>query len=424
MLRQWWRMLRTMAVVVGVALSFFAVIEVIRAYQTLAELHPAAGVAFLAILAVAIGWLAVYLTVNLWSRPMVLRPPAVVDRTRATDRELGRYGRYLCRYIERLERNPVLAADDRALAAKGRLDLEGALEGPAVPAAIARAEDEVIRPLLAVLDEEAARQTRASTRDVMLWVTLSPYKAGDLGIVIYRNLMMTIRIIRIYNSRPRLKEQLRILADTLNVVATVNFLNMGKSLLESLGSKVPVMGKFVDDIAQGIGAGFMTSVVGHTAMARCRAFRGWSELEAKDTLRRRAVVFYSDVTDIFLKDIWPTIGVRAGATAKEVRDRLVAVLEATGSAVGMFFRSPKPAAEGVLAAPLPQEPLQEETEQPGVGRRTMNAGLQMVRGVGSAGGKVVKGSRDATLAVGRFFVPGKRDQDGGESGENDNPKKV
>ena len=78
-----------------------------------------------------------------------------------------------------------------------------------------------------MLDEKAEKQVRKSTRDVMVGVTLSPYKAADLLIVLYRNLIMTTKIIRIYNTRPRFREQLKTIYDTICIVATVNYINMG-----------------------------------------------------------------------------------------------------------------------------------------------------------------------------------------------------
>ena len=67
---------------------------------------------------------------------------------------------------------------------------------------------------------------------------------------------------------------------------------MGKSLLEDLGSRVPGIGKTLDNIVQGIGAGLMTSVAGHAALHHCQAFKKWSAeeakaLEAKDAYAKR-----------------------------------------------------------------------------------------------------------------------------------------
>ena len=56
MLRKWLRLLYTAALMVGVLLSFFAAVEVLRAFQTLHGLHPAAGYAFLGLIALLVAW--------------------------------------------------------------------------------------------------------------------------------------------------------------------------------------------------------------------------------------------------------------------------------------------------------------------------------------------------------------------------------
>ena len=50
---------------------------------------------------------------------------------------------------------------------------------------------------------------------------------------------MVVRIVKVYRARPALGEQIRIFSDIINVIATVNYINMGKNLIESLGSRVP-----------------------------------------------------------------------------------------------------------------------------------------------------------------------------------------
>ncbi len=104
-------------------------------------------------------------------------------------------------------------------------------------------EEQIIKPLLNTLDEKAETHVQNSVRDVMLGTILSPYKAADLLIVLYRNLVMVKKITTTYNSRPRFREHLRIMLDTVSVVATVNFINMGKNVVECLGSIVPFIGK-------------------------------------------------------------------------------------------------------------------------------------------------------------------------------------
>ncbi|MHC4642420.1 MAG: hypothetical protein ACYS32_12320, partial [Planctomycetota bacterium] len=87
MLRTWWKIIRLVTIAIGLLLSFFAVIEIIRAYQTLHELHPAAGYVFLGILFCGTVWIVGYVAVTLASRPAVLIPPSIGDTNSATNRE-------------------------------------------------------------------------------------------------------------------------------------------------------------------------------------------------------------------------------------------------------------------------------------------------------------------------------------------------
>ena len=87
----------------------------------------------------------------------------------------------------------------------------------------------------------------------------------------------------------------------------MNFLNFGNKLLEGILGGVPMVGRFADDVAQGIGAGFLTSAVGHAAMERCESFHGWERTAAVATLSADSRRFLEDVRDIFLKDVYPSM---------------------------------------------------------------------------------------------------------------------
>ena len=344
MFKTWWKIFKTTVLVVGVLLSFFVVIELIRAYQTLHGLHPLAAYVFLGLLVFGILFLIGYFIVTLASRPAVLKPVVIGNPNNATNRELRQYVKYLARYINRLRKNELLSVENKDIAKKGMEEIAIVLESYGgtddLIEAIQLAEEQTIKPILAELDEEATKQIRNSTRDVMVGVVISPYKAADLLIVLYRNIVMVIRIIRIYHSRPRLRGQLHIISSIIRVVATVNYINVGKNLIEGLGSKVPIIGTYTDDIAQGIGAGLMTSVAGQAALGRCRAFKGWNEQEAKDRLRDRLGDFYGDVRDIFKKDILPVILKRVGHFSKESLEKIGSVLDETGNLISGFVKVP------------------------------------------------------------------------------------
>lgn len=344
MLRNWLKTIKTVLIAVGVLLSFFAFIEFIRAYQVLRDVHPWCGHAFLVLLAAAIVWLFLRLAGTLLTQPPVLVPPRLGDPDKASARRLKRYAKYLTRYTDRLKTNVALSAEDRQLASGAKRELSRAIDVSGsreeLIVAIEQTENECIKPLLDKIDEAAMKHVRTSMRDVMIAVTLSPYKALDLFVVIYRNITMMIRIIHTYQARPRLREQLRIYLDIAAVVATVNYINMGKNLIEGIGSKVPGIGRFVDDIAQGMGAGFMTTIVGHAAMDRCRAFKGWNEQTARVSLRNRVGDFYGDVRDIFKKDVLPSIMKRIGDSSRETVEKIGAALDETGNLVTSFVMAP------------------------------------------------------------------------------------
>ena len=348
MLKTWWKIVKTAVWAIGGLLSFFFLIELLRAYQTLYKLHAFAGYGFVAALVAVTIWVFWYFFAALASRPPVLTAPRIGDPSEATTRRLRRYAKYLVKYVNHLSRNQVLSSEDRELAADSSRTLVAACERVGhreeLLNAVLRIEESTVGPLLEKVDAHARRQIRTSMRDVMIGVTLSPYKAADLLIVLYRNLVMVSGIVRVYNARPRFRRQLKIYSDIVSVIATVNFINMGKNLIEGLGSRVPGIGRFIDDIAQGMGAGFMTTVVGHAAMDRCRAYRPWNEQEAKDSLRKRAADFYADVKDTFWVDIWPSITSRAGEASAELKDKIASALDETQNAVGSFIKVPLSAA--------------------------------------------------------------------------------
>lgn len=341
MLKTVWKLIRTAVIVIGVLLSFFAVLEVLRAYQTLYNFHPVAAYLFAAVIIGLLVWLVVYVWGNLAVFPRPLNPPKIPDCAAATDRKLKKYLRYLKRFLLRLQSNPNLSEDRAQIAeALEKLETRSGFDRQECLLLIESVENNTIKPALKKLDLQASKQVRDSMRDIMVGVTLSPYKSADLLIVLYRDLVMVVRIVRVYRVRPALSEQLRIFSDIINVIATVNYINMGRNLIEALASRVPGIGRFVDDIAQGIGAGFMTTITGHAAMDRCRAFRGWNEAEAKRHLLSHVGDFYSDVKDIFFKDVWGGIRGRAGTTTPDAGEKVADAIDETGSLLDTFVRTP------------------------------------------------------------------------------------
>jgi hypothetical protein len=389
MLKQIWNLLVRLTVVAGVLLGFIFLAECLRLFALFYNIHPAAGFAFAGILCIGTIVLFIYLWRGLRACPRVLAPPPMPELPAASHAEMRRYCNYLVEYLDRLAENPNLDAESVKAARDRVTDIEDVLGAHPLNEdlvrTIAKTEEETIGPLLRRLDERASQEVRRSVRDVMLAVTLSPYPSADIFIVLYRDFAMAFRVMRIYKSRPTPREEWRILRDILAVVATVNFLNIGRKLIESLFSQVPLIGRVIDDIGQGLGAGLLTSVAGHAAMDRCAAFRGWNNEEEVRSLGSRMANFLVDVKDLFTKDLMPELKgpIRSAVSPDEANQPGFwdAVTSGIASAIDMTaktldFLVIKPATAGV---------------------QTVAAGVQGVANVSSRIGRGVAGTSSSTV---------------------------
>lgn len=403
MLTRLWKTAVRIMTVVGILLCFLVVMEVVRAYQTLRAANEVLGYAFLAAIACGAAYLAV-----LWFRAFMLRPPAlhvprIADPARATERDLRKYARYLCRYMRRLSRNRSLPPDGRRRAAARREQLTQLL--PARPSmaamvdAVRAAECETIEPLLGDLDAQARREVRHCVRDVMVGVTLSPFKAADMAIVMFRNAAMISRITHIYNTRPSLREQAAIFVDTLRIVAMVNFITMGKKLMENFFASVPFVGRYVDDVAQGVGAGVLTSTAGHAAIGRCRAFRGWDEVEARRKVAAALRGFLADCWQIAEEEFRRLPG---SAWAK-IRTGFSAAIEKTQQAADTFVRGEPP-----VAAVAAGTDGQADCAFPADAPEELSVGRVVLGGLAGAAKAIRRGAGKAVRAVRGTFRRGSR----------------
>jgi len=336
-----WRIVCRSAVLAGVLLSFFAILEVVRAFHTFYTIHPAAGYGFLVLLLGLAVWGFWYFWSAFCKYPKVLLIPSQ-SRPR-------KYGKYLGNYLERLKANDFLDEDDRQMADKGREMLRQVLanskDSDALQEVIRQTEKDCVEPILHKLDRLADGKIRGGVRDIMLAVTLSPYRSVDLLVVLYRNLAMVGNVAAVYNSRPRLRETLAILYDTARVVATVNFVNLGAKMIDNvtkgLPGMIPGISRIVDDCTEGLAAGLLTSITGHAAQQRCRAFRGWDYEEAKKNIARHLKTFTADVGKMFFQDITPNIRLPIGLGLdkwKELKESVARGFNDTIEAIQNFVR--------------------------------------------------------------------------------------
>lgn len=347
MVKIWFNIIRATFVVGVLMLSFFTVIETIRAFNTLYELHPYAGYSFILIIFTITILLFFYIYKNISQLPKTLKPPQVdIDNT-DSPKYLYQYIKYLQNYLIRLGNNPNVSAEKKQLInnalSENKMLLAMASNKTSLTELqkhIAQNELITIEPTLKELDDIARKQIRNATRDIIFAVTLSPYKTAVILIVIYRNLSMMLQIMRVYNARPGAFEQLLMLYDIINIIATINFINLSKSLIEGMFNNVPVVGSVIDDIAQGIGAGFMTNVAGHTTIERCRAHKKWSAEVTKNSIVSKTFKFYNDVKDIFFVDILNDFKARNGLVSEDVWKKIISIIDATGKNIVNIIKKP------------------------------------------------------------------------------------
>jgi uncharacterized membrane protein YcjF (UPF0283 family) len=334
-MRELWKTTKTVIWAVGILLSFFAVIELIRAYQILDELHPACGISFLVILGLGLAWL-IYKLGSITRYPAPLIPPE--------DRNSAAYLKYQVRLLERLKANGRLEEEQQKIADKiGELKRVGRRDDYASVADDVEAT--VIGPCVGRLDDAARVEVAKSVRDISVAVALSPWKSADLAVVAFRNASMVLSISKIYASRPTLIDHMRILKDVGSIVATVNILNYGSKVIENAGSLLPVGGKWVDELAQGLGAGLLTSVAGHAAVHRCNIFRKYDEEEVRGTVANQLRNSVGDIKNIVLDALQARIPVEA------TKELISSVIEKTSSTMEVYVRDPAiKAGKGVASA--------------------------------------------------------------------------
>ncbi len=355
MMNRLWKLACRILLVAGGLITFFALIELLRAFFFFYRVHPAWGWAFAGVVSLLLLTALVYVWRSWIRLPRALAPPPLPPLGEASHKEMKRFCQYLIEYLDRLSQNPNLTDEARHVALDHIVHIEDVLRhhplNEDLVMTIQKTEDDILPVILGSLDEQAEREIRRSVRDVMLGVTLSPYHSMDLLIVLYRNSAMILRIAHLHGSRPSSADQWHVLRDVLRVIATVNFLYIGRNLIENLFAFVPIVGRVADDIGQGIGAGLFTSAAGHAAIERCSAYRGWNKQAAAESLASQTRDFLKDVKNIFTKDVLPDIRNRILTEAPPEQVRQPGFWDSVQSGIGKAFDSTSNALNTILLKP-------------------------------------------------------------------------
>lgn len=330
----WLRLIKTTAIFFGVLLTFFAFIEVARAYVFLREISPWLGYAFLVALIGGLLWLTGGFLNAFLRLPRAPAPPEVADPDNLTPAEAMACAGYLQHRIKQFIKNPRLPAADHQLLEETHIQLSKSTSQPVIQ----RSRDDLNR-ILAPLDQAAEKMVQNCVRDVMAAVVLSPFRSADLLVVLYRNGQMILQLAQHYQTQPTLSEQLRIFRDVLAIVATVNFLNFTEKFLEQLFQGIPIIGTVAGDLSQGVGAGLLTSATGHAAIQRCKCIDPWNRVAAQKGLVKRMPQFARDLKAIVSSDVLPKLLPRM-PDSKSVSDRVLMAFDATINGMGAWVWRP------------------------------------------------------------------------------------
>lgn len=288
---QGWRVVKLAASVLIVIAFLMVIGQGYLFYRLFDDLHPIAGLVYIALLTAALAWLVARPIAAFLSMPVAARPPdSLVDPKAPDPKAIAARLNYDVRYLKMLAANPEVSAEaaqieesiakGRALAARaGRATPEEAF---ALSIDLQTFEREHIEALLAPLDKRVNQIIHAEAVGVGVATAISMNGTVDAFIVLWRNANLVARVSRIYFGRPHLMGSLRILRDVAAIVVAARALEDVTDITgEVVGSLLGRMGGLIAGPVMdgGINA-MMTLKLGYLAKRRCRSFKGWTAVQA------------------------------------------------------------------------------------------------------------------------------------------------
>lgn len=280
-------------------LVLYFLTELFRTIQYFFTISPWIG--YLA--AIIIGLLVLELARQYFKTIFALRqsspPPEFEDPQNPTDTELKHYLAFLKKRVAGFHGDQYSPPDATDLFPARNADESNRVYVDRIRARI----DDVVAPL----DEEAEDTIIRSVRDVLLGVMFSPVRSLDVFIVLYKNFKLVAAISRIYDTKPDISVQFKIVKDIIAIAVTLNVMNLSDKFIEKLLSNVPGLQGSADDVVQGVGAGFFTSVIGFTALSRCRNLDPWSVQEQQQTIKKHFKSIMRIIKNIIFQDAGPRL---------------------------------------------------------------------------------------------------------------------
>jgi uncharacterized membrane protein YcjF (UPF0283 family) len=286
-----WRALKW-AFTAMISLMFLVVIgQGFLFYRVFADVHPALGIGFIAILALVLFLLVGRPLMSFFTTPVVARPStATLDFNNPSQAVMSDRLKYDVKYLSSMRRNPDLTAErpavDKSIAEAKRLlarvNSAKTDELKDLANAIAVFEVEQIEARLADIDARVDKLIHAEAVGVGVATAISMNGTVDAFIVLWRNANLVSRISRMYFGRPHLRGSLIILRDVAGIVVLARALEDVTEITgEVIGSLLGRMGGLVaGPVMDGAINAMMTLKLGYLAKRRCRSFQSWTPEQA------------------------------------------------------------------------------------------------------------------------------------------------
>ncbi|MCZ6670958.1 MAG: DUF697 domain-containing protein [Acidobacteria bacterium] len=336
-----WNLARNLFFAIGILLFFFVVVEITKFYQFLSTLNRPLAIVLTILILAGLSWFPVKFTVAFLRTPSSITPPKTRLSKDLALNDLHCHRKFLVRFLARLAGNPMLSDEERTTARSGLSETRRLkkTQSDDLFAGLLRVRQTFVIPLVEILDGKAKEEVKRAALHITGGVMLSPYQSVDALITIGRTTGMAVKVIRIYYSRPTIKETVLILIDVARIAAYVNILNVGGMVFRSLSS-TPIVGWVASAATQGFGAGLLVLVVGETTRKRCQTLEKWDVNDARLGIQEKMGVYSEQARTMVskgmtrLREKAPEV-VKKGwdATQKTVSASLGFVAQSASSAV-------------------------------------------------------------------------------------------
>lgn len=301
-------------------LSFFAAMELIKAFNVLYRFNPLVGYAF----AAALAGTAIYLVLRLFGFALdhrTLDAPPKPDGDTATHDDMKAYVRYLGHVLKRMGANPFLDEPLRQQLRQEAYDMDDTLGAHPLNddlrGIIAKSSSGVLQAGMARLREQANGHARARMRCIAQDVVEPPLPIGHCLVVVYHEIALVSEIVETYLGRPALFEHLSVIRDVWQVLAEGRFLALGRDLFASVYANAPPLGRSIDDIGPAMTSIWLTRIITMSAIIRCETLDEWETSAAIRRIEAMTEETVAAIKETLAQDILPILKLRLRHSAPE-----------------------------------------------------------------------------------------------------------